>query len=783
MKLKKKRKILIIFLSLFLFICLSIIVIAVSFSLVNKKNCKQLDEKGFPVYQKPVKKVVTNADYYVSINTGSDSNNGSIDKPFKTIEKVQHTIRELISKNDSNVNKDIVVTLMGGRYNLSSNILFNHQDNLPNNHRLTYTSFNTEEVIISGGVSFKASQFLDLSAEEQSRINEKVRKNVKVINLFNYGISLDKIGKLHAIGGYSQGKKYGEDNEKNAEVFFDDKRMQLAKYPNTGFCQIKEIIDYGEASEYVPDLIDWNNTLTPRPPKFLVDSDIKSKLRQWKKPINPLNSIWVGGYFYWDWADLSSPVKDYNTTLGQLDLAYSSPYGIRSNGTYYIYNVLEELDSFGEYYIDRENGNLYVYFPENFNHNSLITLSLLNESIVRLNETNNLTFDGITIECGRNKAFEINGNKNIIRNVTVKNIGLDGIKIYGQDNLVVNSEVTNTGSSGIIVGRDLHYSEGNITHDIRRLGLRIENNIIENNYIHSYGEVSKSGIAGVTVLGVGNKITHNEIFDSPYTAIHYAGNEHIIEYNYIHHVVKDSSDAGAIYAGRNLSFFGNVIRFNAIFDIGSKNFLPSAIYFDDCLAGQTAYGNILLNIPGNGFLIGGGRAHNIYDNIIINAKNPIYYDARAYDGLNGDWYEKNVIDPLARHWNLLRDAQALYASWLKDPISSNIMKRSLADYTEIMKMRGYDKRFDNDSACNPNGKVYNNIIIAKEKHLGVISSIASKYGQIELNNVYDLDDPTVIKSFINFEKHNFNIKKNSLLANENKNYNSISYHLIGRICK
>ena len=35
--------------------------------------------------------------------------------------------------------------------------------------------------------------------------------------------------------------------------------------------------------------------------------------------------------------------------------------------------------------------------------------------------------------------------------------------------------------------------------------------------------------------------------------------------------------------------------------------LPSGIYFDDPFSDQTAYGNVLINIPGYAFLIGGGR--------------------------------------------------------------------------------------------------------------------------------------------------------------------------------
>lgn len=776
----KKNKILIISPIIILFLIIIVIIIIFSINKPNKIK-HELNEKGFPIYKKPTKQTVENADYYVSIKTGDDNNIGTKSHPFKTITKAQETVRKLIKNNSNLVDKDITIAIMGGEYNLKKELSFNKNDNLPNNHKITYTSYNEEEVILSGGINFKALDFKKLSNEDSLRLPEKSRENVKVVNLFESGLTKEEIGKLYAIGGFSQGKKYGEDNGVALEVFYDGKRMSLAKYPNNGFSKIGQIIDYGEASEHVPDIIDWYATPSPRPPKFRVDEDMKSHMSKWKKPTSDLNSIWAYGYFYWDWADVSSPVNNFDSTLGQLDLKYSSTYGIREGQIYYVYNVFEELDNIGEYYIDRENGNFYIYFPDEHNQNSRITLSMLSKHIIHSYQVENITIDGMTVECSRTKGLDMLGSNITIKNMIIKNVGYEGIRIQGNNNLITDNEIKNVGKSGIVCGTYLNYKEGNIDNDIRKDGLRIENNIIKNNYIHAYGETSRSQIAGVYLFGVGNKVSHNEIFDSPSTAILYIGNEHIIEYNYIHHVVKKSSDAGAIYSGRNLSFFGNIIRYNAIMDIGSEHFTPNGIYFDDCLAGQTAYGNLLVNIPGNGFLIGGGRENKIFDNTIINSKNPIHYDSRAYDGLNGGWYKKNVETPNSRQWNLLKDAQKLYENWLKDPESIKIMNKSEADYSKIKKMLGFNNKLEPDSAATPNSRVYNNIVVSKNKFLGSISETVKKYAKVENNSIYNIDEDIVKESFVNFIKGNYLIKKDSIIAKENKNYNKIPYHLIGRI--
>ena len=778
----KRYKKLTIILSVLLIVVIILSAILISIQVIKRNHIPNPELEDEPKYQKPVKKNVKDADYYVSIKTGSDDNNGSKDKPFKTITKAQNVIRELIRLNSNKVNKDITIAIMGGEYNFVNNLSFNNNDNLPNNHRITYTSYNNEEVIFSGGLSFTASDFNELSSEESSRLLPEIRKNVKVLNLFDKGVTSDTIGKLYAIGGFSQGRKYGEDNGIALQLYYNGKRMQLARYPNTNFTKIEKIVDYGEAQEHVPDIINWDNTPLPRPPKFLSDTKLKERMSFWKKPTNVLNSMWVYGYLYWDWADVSSPVNDFNPTTGQIDLKYSSPYGIKEGSNYYIYNVFEELDAPGEYYIDRVSGKLYCFFDNNYNQNTKISISVHN-NIINSYQANNLTLDGFSLESSRDNAIEMNGNNIIISNMILKNAGGDGIRIQGFNNIISDNEIKNTGKNGIVVGYKLNYHEGNISNDIRKNGLKIENNLVKNNYIHNYGETNKTNISGISILGVGNIASHNEIFDAPSTGIYYAGNEHQIKYNYIHDVVKMSSDAGAIYAGRNLSFFGNVVRYNKICNIGINGYTPNGIYFDDCLAGQIAYGNLLANIKGNGFLIGGGREHKIYDNVIINTRDAIHYDARAYDGLSGGWYQKNVITPNARQWTLLKDAQALYQNWLKDGNSKKIMKQSMADYSKILKMLDFSHKEDKDSAATPNGLVENNIIISKNKHLGIISSIVKKYATIRNNKTYDLEDDNIKNCFKDYHNGKYKIKKESIIAIENKNYNNIPYHLIGRITK
>ena len=124
--------------------------------------------------------------------------------------------------------------------------------------------------------------------------------------------------------------------------------------------------------------------------------------------------------------------------------------------------------------------------------------------------------------------------------------------------------------------------------------------------------------AGINIMGVGNQIRHCELYDMPHSAIYLHGNDHLIEYNKIHHVVKNSSDSGAFYMGRDCSEVGNMIRYNYFAHIHNriKNSETerspgvAAIYFDDFAIYNTVYGNYFYDIKCGGTSLFATVYHN-----------------------------------------------------------------------------------------------------------------------------------------------------------------------------
>lgn len=694
-------------------------------------------------------------DYYVSVN-GSDENSGtSPESPFKTITRAQQAVRELTAEGKAS-EKGITVSIMAGSYN-EGELIFDERDSGTESSPVNYCAYGDGEVVISGGVELRAEDFVPVSGEAALRLSEDARKNVKAVDLSKYGLTREDYGNLYALGAYNTAEYYDGDTTgpNQCELFFNDTRLTLARYPNEGNLKTGKVLDIGDAQEpNAPAPVDetWAQRRNQRGGTFVLDNSTYKRVKSWKT----LDDVWAFGYFYWDWADMSTPIQSINDDTKSLTTKYCSPYGFKEDCDYYFYNVFEELDAPGEYYIDREENILYLYPPEGFAYGE-ISLSVTTKSIIELTEgASYITLKDLTVQGTRGDGMVIAGTGCRAENCTVKNVAGSGINVTGSKNMIVSCEVKSIGKDAVLL------SGGD------RETLTPGENVVDNCYLHDFGQVQKTYIAGVNISGVGNTASHNEICSAPHMGIYYTGNDNVMEYNDIHDVVLQSSDAGAIYTGYNFSTYGNVVRYNCIYNIGSGEFTPNGIYFDDNSSGQTAYGNVLVNIPGYAILAGGGRDNTITNNLIINSGNVLNYDDRAYDGYHNDgWYAKNCKAPDSRLWQLMKEAQELNEKWGHK-------------YEGIDKMhQDYSREDDAGFAVNPSGSVVkNNIIISKKGKIGFIADSVKKYSEVSDNGVYKLKN--ALKEFEDAENGIYVFKADSKILSENPDFEQIPFAEIGR---
>ena len=74
------------------------------------------------------------------------------------------------------------------------------------------------------------------------------------------------------------------------------------------------------------------------------------------------SDVWIHGYWSYDWADSYLEVSHItkNTDTDAVNVRVNGPvlYGFSKGAKFYGVNILSELDSPGEYYLDRASGTL-----------------------------------------------------------------------------------------------------------------------------------------------------------------------------------------------------------------------------------------------------------------------------------------------------------------------------------------------------------------------------------------------------------------------------------------
>ena len=272
--------------------------------------------------------------------------------------------------------------------------------------------------------------------------------------------------------------------------------------------------------------------------------------------------------------------------------------------------------------------------------------------------TTGVTFRGLTLECCGGTAIELRNTTNcliagcILRNIG--DIGGNAISINGGiNNGAEGNDISDIGRSGILLtGGD-------------RITLTPAGNYADNNHIHHMGIYYKQGV-GVDLSGCGNRASHNLIHDGPRFGILFMGNNHLIEYNHLHHLCLETEDTGAMYTGGRdwLGARGTILRYNFIHDIpgfGQEKgkwvtpFFAWGIYLDDNTGGVDVIGNIIARCSRSSLHLHDGR-----DNLI---KNNIFVDGGKEQATYSGWttthkYWIQFHDALVKGYDSIKDQPA-----------------------------------------------------------------------------------------------------------------------------
>ncbi len=531
-------------------------------------------------------------EFFVALD-GSDEWPGSSEQPFATLKHAMETVRSLRAAGKTDA---FTVTVREGRYKLEPFSFTAEDGGLSIDEPVTYRG--EGDVMLDGGMTIPVTDFGPVTDEGAlARFDPAVADKIVCVDLSSYGVTREVLGELKAFGSAAQptGDEY---RGYNSSVFWNDERISMARYPNDSKQYLPEDFLWISSAEDVIDPgVRGESGGTLRLP-----AEANDRLSKWAT----LEDVWAFGYFMYDWADETTPVKAYDPEEGTVTFLFPSYDGYgESWGQYYFYNVAEELDVPGEYWIDRNTMMMYLY-PVDDDPASVVGINLEKTDIFT-GEIVNTVFENFTIKGSCGNIFGLASSNGLtIRYCLVKDC--DGyLANVGKANnsTVFGCELCHLGKGGV-------YFNGagdsvTLTHG---------NNLIENNHLHHFAEVQRMYSGGFGLNGVGGTIRHNEIDHSPHSGLSAGGQENLIEWNYVHDMVQESGDAGAYYGGGQWHSIGNVIQYNKFENIGNETHNGTAIYFDDGLSGWTARYNLIIDAS-CGFILGGGRNIEIYNNLVI----------------------------------------------------------------------------------------------------------------------------------------------------------------------
>lgn len=552
-------------------------------------------------YRTPIELIDSFAvEIHVAPDGDDSTGDGSEANPFATPARARDEARQI-----KNAGGAVGILLAPGEYPLSTSLVLDTRDSGSKGAPIVYRAKEKGKTVLYGGTRLSGFEPVVDPAVLQ-RLPAEARGKV-------YQCDLKKLG-IHDYGRLQTRGFNQPPSPPTLELFFNGEPMTLARWPNEGFVRPRELVDPGAKG---------------RPAVLRYEADHHER---WMNTPDG----WLFGYFHYLWAD--STIKIGAVDPEKRTITTAAPYRysdeIQSMDDtqgiiYYAFNLLEEIDLPGEWYLDRDTGILYLY-PPSAPESALIEIGILSEPLVVMENLSHLRFEGVVFDLARGNGIQINNCEEVLlAGCVVRRIAGNGAVIRGgRANGIFGCAIHTIGRSATeIFGGD-------------RKTLTPAGHFIENCHICHFGRIDRTYTPAVLLAGVGNRISHNLMHDAPSSVMRVQGNDHIIEFNEAYNAVTESDDQGAVDMWGNPAFRGNIFRYNYFHHIGKTGNEPFAwgqagLRLDDVISGQIIYGNIFAHCSRGAFggvQINSGR-ENIFDNNIFYACNI---------GVSGGWNPHNA---------------------------------------------------------------------------------------------------------------------------------------------
>jgi hypothetical protein len=572
---------------------------------------------------------------------------GTFEDPVSSIAAA----RDLLAGRTS-VKAPGAVYIRGGVYPVEETTVFS---GAAHSH-VTYAAYEGEDVRFTGAHTLQTDGFQKLSDvsgaqySSASRLQSSVADQVYVFDLGAAGIPTGELNK----NGFNWVQQ-----PMPPELLVDGSTQRLAQYPNGDTKMTRSDLSVSYAPQGARDFFSdkTSNTKTyeemlqmPGPILNASSAAVKERFLQWGPPTiwkqqvdQPPHSAdpndtyyidnsqhetdgWLSGYFGTDWATENLQIYSAADDGYNLRSHYPTMYRATSTGGVFslvAQNILYELDTAGEYYIDRWNGNDVLYYlpADGTVAGKSISLTSVGEPFFTLDGVTHVNFDGLRLDGGTGVGMQLLDCESCtIQNSEFSNFSLDAIRIGedndeltalaefatrrgGHDNRVLNSSFHDLGGGGV-------WAAGGDRDSLER-----GDNLVSGNEFWDISKLAlKDYTPAITLAGVGNTASYNYIHDTPNMALQIFGNDMLVTHNEFENVLTEARDQAAIYSGRDYTYLGNEISYNTFKGIeGERRW---AVYLDDGMSAMHIHHN-LFESGTEAVYINSGRASQVTDNVFL----------------------------------------------------------------------------------------------------------------------------------------------------------------------
>ena len=567
--------------------------------------------------------------------TSAQPNTDRSDGPVRTLVAARNLIRKL--KAGGPLRQPVTVYIHGGIYELPEMLVFTPEDSGTPEFPITYAAYPNEAPVLSGGQTIKGWE---------------PATGVGSGNLWRATVPAVKDGNCYF-----------------HQLFVDGVRRQRARTPNTGF--------------------------------FHVDGDaVQSSPLQFKFHTGDIRPAWAAGnvelVILQAWTVARLYIKNVDAASNTVTLSGKQVVsGQEHDARYYVENTLDALDSPGKWYLDRTGVVYYWPLPGEDMTRVSVVASVLptlvefrgeitagaqpggNGSLIA--PVHDIRLLGLTLSYAdwsipadgfvdMQAAFEVGAaleaagaSRCSIEKCTFTHLGQWAVE-FGkacQNNRIADAEMADLGAGAVKIGEP---KDPNAPDDATT------GNVLTNSRLHDIGVVDP-GTVGVWIgQSSGNTISHNEIYNTYYTAISLgwtwgylptAAHHNVIEYNNMHDIGREMmGDEGCVYSLGVQP--GTVIRNNICHDVSryEHSYGGWGIYTDEGSSHIVIENNIVYRTEDGGFHQHYGQNNIVRNNVFAlnrNAQlrrtknekgmsftfehNLVYWDGGNL--LDGDWSDNN----------------------------------------------------------------------------------------------------------------------------------------------